>query len=167
MFEIINHPEGKNKLLTESYELAFKGKNILADRISLNVIGPGEAGVMSLSSLPLEEQRKCLGTFDLKLSQGFGRTRNHRMNRKEKVEMSINASKDKHEEQLMRLPNVTGIGIGEKAGKAVIKVFVTHKVPESDLRPREIVPRSIDGYETDRHPAQVLYSQQQPCPGRQ
>lgn len=73
--------------------------------------------------------------------------------------MSINASKVKHEEQLMRLPNVTGVGIGEKAGKPVIKVFVTHKVPESDLRSREIVPRSIDGYETDVEEIGVLTAQ--------
>lgn len=73
--------------------------------------------------------------------------------------MSINASKDKHEEQLMRLPNVTGIGIGEKAGKPVIKVFVTHKVSESDLRPQEIVPRSIDGYETDVEEIGVVTAQ--------
>jgi len=33
------------------------------------------------------------------------------------------------------------VGIGEKAGKAVIKVFVTHKVPESALQPQEIVPK--------------------------
>lgn len=55
----------------------------------------------------------------------------------------------KHEEQLMRLPNVTGVGVGEKADKVVIKVFVTHKVPETDLRPQEIVPKSLEGYETD------------------
>lgn len=73
--------------------------------------------------------------------------------------MNINASKDKHEEQLMRLPNVTGVGIGEKTGKPVIKVFVTHKVPESDLRPREIVPRSIDGYETDVEEIGVVTAQ--------
>lgn len=63
--------------------------------------------------------------------------------------MSIEAVKARHEEQLMRLPNVTGVGIGEKTGKAVIKVFVTHKLPESALRPQEIVPRSLAGYATD------------------
>ncbi len=63
--------------------------------------------------------------------------------------MSIEAVKEKHKEQLMWLPNVTGVGIGKKAGKAVIKVFVTHKVPKSDLRPQEIVPKSLEGYETE------------------
>ncbi len=63
--------------------------------------------------------------------------------------MSIEAAKMKHEEKILRLPNVTGIGIGEKARKKVIKVFVTHKVPENALKVHEIIPKSLDGYETD------------------
>lgn len=63
--------------------------------------------------------------------------------------MGIEAVKMKYEEQLMRLPNVTGVGIGEKEGKQVIKVFVTYKVPESTLQPQEIVPKSLEEYETD------------------
>jgi hypothetical protein len=63
--------------------------------------------------------------------------------------MSIKDVKMKHEEKLMRLPNVTGVGSGEKGGKEVIKVFVTHKVPESSLRPDEIIPKSLEGYEVD------------------
>ena len=63
--------------------------------------------------------------------------------------MSIEDVKEKHEEQLMRLRNVTGVGIGEKGGKAVIKVFVTHKVPESELKSQEIVPKKLEGWETD------------------
>ena len=63
--------------------------------------------------------------------------------------MSIKTVRDKHEEQLLRLPNVTGVGIGKKAGKLVIKVFVTHKVAESALRLQDIVPKFLEGYETD------------------
>jgi len=63
--------------------------------------------------------------------------------------MSIKAVKEEYEEQLMRIPNVTGVGIGEKGGKEVIKVFVTHKVPESSLRPEEIIPETLDGFEVD------------------
>ena len=63
--------------------------------------------------------------------------------------MSIKDVKMKHEEKLMRLPNVTGVGIGEKGGKEVIKVFVTHKVAESSLQPDEIIPKSLDGHEVD------------------
>ena len=63
--------------------------------------------------------------------------------------MSIEEVRQQREAQLMGLPNVTGIGIGEKAGCEVIKVFVTHKVPESELRPKEVIPKSIDGYAVD------------------
>jgi len=63
--------------------------------------------------------------------------------------MSIESVQRKYEGQLMRLPNVKGVGVGEKAGKPVIKVLVTHKVPESALHPQEIVPKMLDEYETD------------------
>jgi hypothetical protein len=63
--------------------------------------------------------------------------------------MSIESVKSKYEDQLMQLPNVTGVGIGQKRGKEVIKVFVTHKVPDSALQPHEVVPKTLEGYETD------------------
>lgn len=63
--------------------------------------------------------------------------------------MDIESVLTKHEETVMRLPNVTGIGIGQKADKTVIKVFVTRKLPESRLRIDEIIPKTLDGYETD------------------
>lgn len=73
--------------------------------------------------------------------------------------MSIEVVKRKYEEQLMRLPNVTGVGLGEKAGKPVIKVFVTHKVPESALQPEEVVPKTLEGYETDVEEIGVVTAQ--------
>jgi len=63
--------------------------------------------------------------------------------------MDIMAEKQRHEERLMDLPNVVGVGVGERAGKEVIKVFVTHKVPASALAPHEIVPRRLGEWETD------------------
>lgn len=63
--------------------------------------------------------------------------------------MSIEAVKMKHEEQLMRLPNVTGVSISIKQGKKAIKVFVTRKVPVSSLRPEEIIPEKLEGFEVD------------------
>lgn len=63
--------------------------------------------------------------------------------------MDIKTVLRKYEERLMRLPNVTGVGITEKNEKEVIIVFVTHKVPESDLQPHEIVPKTLDDFETD------------------
>jgi hypothetical protein len=63
--------------------------------------------------------------------------------------MTIEAAKAKYEDQLMRLPNVTGVGIGEKEGKAVIVVFVTRKVSLSTLQPQEVIPRRLEEYATD------------------
>jgi hypothetical protein len=63
--------------------------------------------------------------------------------------MSIESVLRQHEERLMALPNVTGVGVGQKAGKEVITVLVTQKVPESALLPDEVVPKMLDGVETD------------------
>lgn len=63
--------------------------------------------------------------------------------------MTIADVRQKYENDLLRLPNVNGVAIGDKAGKPIIKVFVTHKVPESSLQPEEIVPKTLDGFETD------------------
>jgi hypothetical protein len=77
------------------------------------------------------------------------------------IEISVESVKIRYEEQLMRLPNVTGVGIGQKAGKEVIVVFVTHKVPESALQPQEIVPKMFEGYETDVEEIGVVTAQTQ------
>lgn len=75
--------------------------------------------------------------------------------------MDIETLKQKYEEQLLRLPNVAGVGIGERAGKKVIKVFVTHKVPESSLQPQEVVPKSLEGGETDVEEIGIVTAQRQ------
>jgi len=62
--------------------------------------------------------------------------------------MSIESVMRKYEKQLMMLPNVTGVGIGEKNGKEVIIVFVKKKVSEVMLQPSEIIPKTLEGYET-------------------
>ncbi|MBM3235918.1 hypothetical protein FJZ31_06420 [Candidatus Poribacteria bacterium] len=73
--------------------------------------------------------------------------------------MNVETVRMKYEEQLMRLPNVTGVGIGEKAGKEAIMVFVTHKVPESSLRPEEIIPKTLEGFEVDVEELGVVMAQ--------
>lgn len=73
--------------------------------------------------------------------------------------MSIELVRKKYEDQLMLLPNVQGVGIGEKSGKEVIKVFVSHKVPESDLQHQEIIPKVLEGYETDVEEIGVITAQ--------
>jgi hypothetical protein len=44
---------------------------------------------------------------------------------------------------------VTGVGIGEKNGEQVIIVFVTQKVKKSALRPQDVIPKTLEGWETD------------------
>ena len=63
--------------------------------------------------------------------------------------MNITAAMREHEDRIMRLANVTGIGIGEKEGRPVIKVFVSLKLPEAELSQDQIVPRTLEGYPTD------------------
>jgi hypothetical protein len=74
--------------------------------------------------------------------------------------ISIAEAQSRHEAELLRLPNVTGVGIGERAGKPVIKVFVTRKVPASQLAPEEQVPRSLEGHEVDVEAIDVVEAQQ-------
>jgi hypothetical protein len=73
--------------------------------------------------------------------------------------MDIESVRTQHEAQLMQLPNVTGVGLGEKEGKPILVVFVTHKVPKSKLQPQEIVPKLIEGYETDVQEIGVVTAQ--------
>lgn len=63
--------------------------------------------------------------------------------------MSIEKVKAQCEDQLMALPNVVGVAIGEKAGKPVIQVLVSRKVAKDKLGADELVPRRLSGYATD------------------
>lgn len=63
--------------------------------------------------------------------------------------MDIKTALKKNQEKLLQLPNVTGVGIGEKDRKDVILVFVQKKIPESELQPQDIIPKELDGYRTD------------------
>lgn len=67
----------------------------------------------------------------------------------EVMRINIESVRRKYENDLMRLPNVTGVGIGEREGKEVLKVFVTRKVPDSELKAGEVVPKALNGYEID------------------
>ena len=71
----------------------------------------------------------------------------------------IESIKAKHEDRLLQLANVTAVGIGERDGKQVIKVYVTRKLPESALRPKDIVPRALEGHETDVEEIGVVRAQ--------
>lgn len=60
-----------------------------------------------------------------------------------------------HEAELMRRPNVVGVGIGfrerggERTDEPVIVVSVTEKVPQVMLAPEETIPRELDGISVD------------------
>lgn len=63
--------------------------------------------------------------------------------------MKIEQVKEQYEAQLMELPNVIGVGVGERGGSSVIKVFVTQKVAESFLKPEEIIPKRLNQFDVD------------------
>jgi hypothetical protein len=67
----------------------------------------------------------------------------------ELVAVTIDDVKARFEARLMGLPNVVGVGIGEKGGQQVIKVFVTAKVSAARLAPGELVPEQLEGFATD------------------
>jgi hypothetical protein len=70
-------------------------------------------------------------------------------NREEVKGVGIEAVRQKYEDDLLSLPNVVGVGIGERDNQPVIKVLVSHKVPESALQPDEVVPKTLEGHRTD------------------
>ena len=59
--------------------------------------------------------------------------------------MDVNKVLSKHEKFLLKHKNVTDIGIGEEDGTEFIIVFVSEKLPESELKPEDIVPKNLDG----------------------
>lgn len=73
--------------------------------------------------------------------------------------MSIESARQAAEADLMRLPNVVAVGIGEKVGREVITVFVARKVPEAQLRPDEVIPKAVQGYPVEVEKAGVVTSE--------
>ena len=63
--------------------------------------------------------------------------------------MEIEAVLRKHEDALLAYPNVNGVAIGERAGRPVIKVLVSKKVPESELQSDQILPKELEGCPLD------------------
>ena len=62
--------------------------------------------------------------------------------------MKLDAAVKQAEQKLMSKANVNGIGIGERDGKPVLQVFVTRKLPKSELHADDIIPETIAGYPT-------------------
>ncbi|GAA1906832.1 hypothetical protein GCM10009837_32960 [Streptomyces durmitorensis] len=61
--------------------------------------------------------------------------------------MDAQQARSLHEDRLMKLANVTGVGTGrdENSGTDVIVVFVTRKVPRDRLRDEDVVPAVLEG----------------------
>ena len=56
---------------------------------------------------------------------------------------------ERHATELLALPNVVSVGIGEHAGQPAIVVGVTQRVPSEELEPGERIPDTIEGHEVD------------------
>lgn len=69
--------------------------------------------------------------------------------------MSIEDAKNRHENALMKLPSVVGVGIGERDGSQVIEVLVKTRV--SEVGP-SLIPESIEGYPVNIVEAGVVTS---------
>jgi hypothetical protein len=67
----------------------------------------------------------------------------------EEDQVTIESVRQSLEDELLRLPNVVVVGIGEKGGRPVIQVGVTRKVPASELRADQLIPPSRGGYDIE------------------
>lgn len=56
--------------------------------------------------------------------------------------MTIEEVLDKHQDWLLAVPGVTGMGVGERAGQPVLVVMVAAITPEL----RAGIPASLEGY---------------------
>ena len=69
--------------------------------------------------------------------------------------MTIEEVREKYHHQLMTYPNVIMTALGQRrknnipVNQPVITVFVLRKISEASLQPHEIIPKQLDGYETD------------------
>ena len=57
----------------------------------------------------------------------------------------IEAVQKQYESQLMSIPGVVGVGIGECNGQPCLKVFVTKKTPELEQQ----IPKQLEGFKVD------------------
>lgn len=56
--------------------------------------------------------------------------------------LTIEEVQKKHQNEIMKISGVVGIGIGEVDGKKVLKVLVIKKTSELEKK----LPKSLDGY---------------------
>lgn len=69
--------------------------------------------------------------------------------------MEIQQVLDSHRDQLMRMPNVVGVGIGfrevagERTKQLAIVVFVNKKLPRTAIAPADLLPKDLGGVPVD------------------
>lgn len=69
--------------------------------------------------------------------------------------MNIQRVKERYEAELLLNSNVVGVGIGTKIIKGIstqrecIKIYVRKKFPRNKLQKNELIPRKLNGIETD------------------
>jgi len=59
---------------------------------------------------------------------------------------TADAARRRHEDRLLSYPNVTGVGTDRdsRTGAETIVVYVTRKVPTTELQPHEVLPAQLE-----------------------
>ena len=65
------------------------------------------------------------------------------------MSMSIESVMHEHEPELLQIPGVTGVGIGEERGQQIIIVFVKKQLSEDALPSSQPIPTTLEGYTVD------------------
>ena len=63
--------------------------------------------------------------------------------------MSIESVMHEHEQELLGIPGVTGVGIGEQRGQQVIIAFVKKQPSEDALPSSQGIPTTLEGFTVD------------------
>lgn len=98
-----------------------------------------------------EQNRKAWETFFAKREAG-GSSSDHAHAAEYAAIADI---QQRHQDKLLRYPNVVGVATGirtrkgKPTGEPSLVVYVSRKRPKKDLKPDQILPRSLDGVPVD------------------
>lgn len=61
--------------------------------------------------------------------------------------MDVHEVRRRHQNALMSLPNVNGVGVGTDpaTGLETLDVYVSRKVPRADLSEQDLIPNELEG----------------------
>lgn len=80
----------------------------------------------------------------------------------------VHQAKEQHKAELLRLPNVVGVGVGYREARGAptdtmsVVVLVTQKLPRAALTVEAMIPKRVDDVGTDVREVGRLYAQQAP-----